>query len=1667
MASDHGLVHHLFARQAARTPDAVALVCGDTSTTYRELDERADRLAAHLEENGVRPGDIVGVVVDRGPEMVVAILAILKASAAYAMLDPEYPVARLNELIEESRLGVLVTRTAAEAVRHESAIRCVALADLPVDGPVLPPRVQGGPAGAPACVMFTSGSSGRPKAVVTSHRALLATLVGQDLALTSSAVWLQWSPVSWDAFALELWGALLFGGKCVLYQGNRPDPAVLAGLVRQHGVTNLYLSASLFHLVVDEYPEMFDGLRRLTVGGEAMSPVHAGKALHRKPDLALYNGYGPVEATVFVTQHEVAAQDTTGRFVSLGQPLTAKRLYLLDEELRPTPDGEVGEVYAAGEGLADGYLGRPGYTAERFVADPFGAGGERMYRVGDLARRHPDGRLEFVGRADHQVKIRGFRVDPAEIEGVLLDLPQVVRATVVVREDRPGDRRLVAYVVSDVDEPGRSTAVELLREQTQTRLPDFAVPSAFVVLDAFPLTPNGKLDRSALPAPEGPVVGSRLPRTEHETLLCELFATVLGLPEVGVDDDFFALGGHSLLLAKLVSRLNRCFGVNLTARAVFEAPTVAALAALVAAGDGWEELSPGPVPVERPDRMPLSFAQSGFTFLDSAGAGSAYHTPVLLRLTGVVDHTALVEALSDVVERHEALRTVFPVVGGERVQQVLSEHASRLDFESVTVRSEALDALVSEFVERAFDLRADLPLRAMLCTVAESPARHVLLLVVHHIAIDGWSLRPLLGDLGHAYAARLRRREPGWRPLPLQYADFTLWQRGVLGAPGRPSGLLARRCEHWRQVLRDLPVRIPLPARPDPPADDDRAGVEERRLTPEEHGRLLALARDHRCTLFMVLQAALSIVLNRFGAGTDIPVGTVVAGRGEEQLDDLVGCFVNTLVLRADLSGDPTVATVLERIREVDLSAYDRDVPFAQLVDAVNPERLPGVHPLVQVMLVLQNNAPATVDLLGLSAAPVELPQPARARFDLTVQFTPAPDGSPEALDLMVAYRAAVLDREVAAAMTDALVLVLRTMPDAVEARTSELELLTTAGLDAARRTMTGAVTAIPDRQVGEIVAAQAESTPDALAVRCGEVTLSYAELLRRARRLAGRIQLATADREPVVGVCLPRSADQVVALLAVNLAGAVYLPLDPEYPSDRIRHVLEDSGARLVLTTAGTAEVPAGADVRVRTMRVDEPEPADDVPPALSPRRSDLAYLMYTSGSTGRPKGVSVSHRSLTNLVLGQRATLGVTPDDRVLQYSSVGFDASIWETYLALAAGAAVHVARSHERLGAALLGLLRDAGITVATLVPSVVSTLPADAPNLLPHLRTLVVAGEACPPVLSRSWASGRRFVNAYGPTEATVCGTLGVLEPHDPPLIGRALPNVAAYVLDDRLRPVPPGVPGEIYLGGAAVARGYHRQPALTAGRFVADPHSREPGARMYRTGDLGRVLRGGDLEYLGRADGQLKIGGVRIEPAEVEAVLVRHESVSQAAVTTRPDRSGDPRLVAYVVPSSPGSGDSAQLRRYLSASLPAAMVPDTCVFLSALPLTVNGKLDRAALPQPELRGPRAAESTPPRTALERRLAGVWSEVLDVDGIGVHDDFFALGGNSLRAVRVCAALEETETVPVTVADLLRAPSVAALAALLEQRAGSGVTATRPVIPVLPRRAGAGATRMETC
>jgi amino acid adenylation domain-containing protein len=1573
---------------------------------------------------GLRLGELrapVGVLLERGEELVGAVHAVVAAGGAYVPLEPEYPDERLAFMVRDAGVEVVVTSrelsdrvpAGVDALYVEDAERGP-LEWVPVDADAL------------AYVMFTSGSTGRPKGVGVSHRAIVNRLLWMQDAfgLDRSDRVLFKTPFSFDVSVWELfWPAMAGAGMVIARPGGHRDSAYLADLIAARGVTTVHFVPSMLDVFVDEPRARPAGLRRVICSGEALSAELCERFFARFPGVELHNLYGPTEAAVDVSWH--VCRRGEGR-VPIGRPIASTRLEVLDEGMRRLPVGVPGELYLGGVQLARGYVNRPGLTAERFVPDPFCVG-ERLYRTGDLAAWRPDGEIEYLGRIDDQVKIRGMRVEPGEVAAALTDQPEVRSAVVVADEGR-----LVAYLVTGAE------GIDW-RERLRARLPEHMIPSAYVPIEAIPTTPNGKLDHTALPTPDVHAADRTeyvAPRTTVEEDLCGIWERLLGRERVGVHDDFFELGGHSLLTVRLVIRVREELGVDLPVRRCFEEPTVAGQARLVEGlqrGAALEE-----IPRLEAGPAPLSFAQERLWFIDRLDPGNpVYNVAWGEELVGELDVEALAGAFDELVDRHAALRTVLPSRDGVPFQ-ALGERRPRLAVQAVGDEEEARRIARAEARHR-FDLAAGPLARARLLRLDDR--RHHLLLTMHHVVTDRWSVTVLLRDLLALYEARLSRRTAALPELQVEYADFAAWQRGALTDDERE-----RQLEYWRARLARMPDTLELPADRPRPAMTSYAG---RRLTfgidAELTARLRELARRENATLFMVMLAGFQALLSRYTGETDIPVGTPITGRPRSELEDLVGIFVNTLVLRGDLSGEPTFAELVRRARDTALDAYAHaEVPFEVLADELVEDRRLARNPLFQVMLAFQNVPTDRVRAAGLHLETLDI-DPGVAQLDLQLFVEEYEDR----LICLLHYSTDLFDADRIERLVEHLLVLLRAAVDDPGRRLSALPLLP--GHERERLLEWNATDAeIAGASLHQLVAERAAACPDRTAVVGPDGSLSFGELERRAGCLAARLRELGVGRESRVAIFLPRGAGLFAALLAVLKAGGCYVPLAADYPAERLRYVLEDSGAELVLTDGAlAARLP---ERRPATLILDERSFEGEPFAGVAAEPDRLAYVIYTSGSTGRPKGVMVTHRGVLNLIGHLLREPGLHADDASLCLASISFDLSVSEYFPPLVRGATVVIAgdgavRDPARVGEAI----RAGSVSAVHGTPSVLEAVLEELPA---GLRWVLSGGEPLSPGLARRLSEAAdELWNFYGPTETTVWSCRArVPDGTSAPPIGRPMANTRAYVLDDAMQLMPVGVPGELYLGGAGVARGYWGRPGLTAERFVPDPFG-PPGGRLYRTGDVVRWRADGELEYVGRSDQQVKVRGMRIELGEVEAALSEHPAVRRAVVALRDDAPGGRGLVAYLDWAGE-PGDVGELRGHLRDRLPAPMIPSAFVVVGEFPMAPGGKLDRAALPAPDGAG-HGAGYVAARSAVERELCGIWERLLGRERVGVHDDFFELGGHSLLTVRLAAGIRDVLGVQLPVRRCYETPTVAGQALLVEELAAGA----EPATPI-PRRPADG-------
>jgi amino acid adenylation domain-containing protein len=1670
-------LHELIEAQVKRTPDAVALVSENEALTYRELNGRANQLAHYLRKLGVGPDAVVGVFAERSIEMVVGLLATIKAGGAYLPIDPNCPVDRLAFILGDAKpCAVLAQRNLVERLPRN--LPEIVLLDEDLVGESDADLASGARPDDLAYVIYTSGSTGQPKGAMNTHRGICNRLLWMQEAygLRADDRVLQKTLFSFDVSVWEFFWPLLSGARLIVARpGLHGDSRYLADTICEHSITTLhFVPPMLAAFLQDEDARRCTSLRRVICSGEVLPFESQERFFATLPKAELYNLYGPTEAAVDVTFWK-CQRDLGDRNVPIGRPVANTQIYILDPTMQPVPTGVAGELHIGGVQLARGYLARPKLTAEKFVLNPFGEG--RLYKSGDLARYRADGVIEYIGRIDHQVKLRGFRVELGEIEAVLEKHPGVRQCIALVVGNRSEfDKRLAAYVIASC------ISVDELRRHAQNNLPDYMVPSAFVFLDQLPLTANGKIDRQALPelvATRGEKVFIG-PRDRLEAQLVGIWESALGIQPIGVTDDFFEIGGHSLLAVQVVNELNALTGKRLSFSVILKARTIAQLADLLNKNDLTSDApdynpTPGQIgalngrrkadnsirsfpclpQVEEADEIsifPTSFAQKRLWFLDQREPDSAaYNVPAAFRILGDIDAEALQRSFSEVVRRHEVLRTSFRLVEGYPMQCVAPARDVTLPFTDLrglepAERREQERRLITEEAWRPFDLGCGPLIRAKLLRTGD--AEHVLLTNQHHIICDDWSDEVFMRELIAAYEAFAEGRKPDLPDLPIQYADFAESQRAFL-----LDGALKDQLRYWREQLADLPLLQLWTDRPRPPSQTFSGASEPVELPTELTLALERLSKSEGATLFMTLLTAFKVLLARYTRQEDIIVGSPITNRTDSETEKLIGFFVNTLVLRTTLDGAPTFREALRRVRKTALDAFQhQEVPFDAVVEALAPERHLNRNPLFQVMFVMLQAGPKTRAMRDLRLVPIEIEQ-RTAKFDLTMSLYHGPDGLRGSLNYNVDLFDAATIRRMAGHFRT---LLLGIVADP-EARISELPMCTAGESEQINLEWNRTETDFPhNASIDEFFENQAARRPEAIAVEDEATRWTYRELNQRSNQIAHRLRQAGAKAESLVGICMERSAHAIAGMLAILKAGGAYAPIDPAYPAERRSLMLE--GVPLLLTTTKFAgEFAHGA---ARVICIDDEcvlQASGENLPRLSNGES-LAYVIYTSGSTGQPKGVAVTHRGVIRLFCNTNFLM-IEESDVVAQTLNVCFDAAVQEIWGALLNGARLAILDKETILSPPRLHQeLERRGITVLTPTRALFNLMAHEAPGSFAKLKYVVLGGEAADP---RSVAAVLRhgppkhLLNAYGPTEASVAATC--MEIREVPTgarsisIGRPISNTSIYLLDGRRNLVPIGVPGEIYIGGAGVARGYVGAPQLTAERFIDNPFSKEPGARLYKTGDLARWLPDGTLDLIGRADTQVKIRGFRIEPNEIEAVLKQHPEARDAVVVLQGGASAEERLVAYVA-GERSRLNATELRDFLKTKLPNYMLPSAVVVLEKFPLNSNGKIDRQAFPQPVLtRGERVFVG--PRDGLEAQLIAIWESALSIQPIGVTDDFFEIGGHSLLAVRMLSEIERILGKNLPLATLLQTPTIQTLAAALRQQDWKPTWS--PLVAIQPR------------
>ncbi|WP_222930911.1 non-ribosomal peptide synthetase [Microcystis aeruginosa] len=1676
-------IHQLFEEQVERTPDAVAVVFEGQQLTYNELNCRANQLAHYLQSLGVKPDTLVGICVERSLEMIVGLLGILKASGAYVPLDPDYPIERIIFMLEDAAVKVLLTQQELidKLPEHQAQLICLdadweLISQFSQDNPITDVQATN-----LAYVIYTSGSTGQPKGVMLSHSNLSNHMfwMQETFPLTKTDRVLQKTPFSFDASVWEFYAPLLVGGQLLIAQpGGHTDSDYLLKTIAQQQVTTVQLVPSLLQMLLEQGGiENCQLLKRVFCGGEIL-PVALQEKLLSQLNVNLCNLYGPTECCIDVTFWN-CQREMYGQRIPIGRPISNTQIYILDSNLQSLPVGIPGELHIGGAGLARGYLNRPELTQEKFIPNPFSNYPDsRLYKTGDLARYLPDGNIEYLGRIDNQVKIRGFRIELGEIETVLKQHSQVQSSVIIDQEDTSGNKRLVAYIVPQKE---TTPTPNELRQFLKEKLPDYMIPSAFVIMESLPLTPNGKIDRRALPAPEQNYERTDkfiLPRNPIEEILVTIWTEVLKVQQISINDNFFELGGHSLLATQLISRIRTNLSIEIPLRSLFAAPTIEEL------GQQIQQLQQEDLTLSAPPILPrgeqsellLSYAQTRLWFLDQLEPNSPfYNIPVALRLQGHLNQVALTQSLAEIIQRHEALRTNFVTVNGQPTQVIhtltnWTVSVINLQHLSPEEQKNAAKKLVKEQAFKPFNLANEALVRATLIVLNNN--EYWLSLCLHHVISDGWSMGVFIEELTALYNAVNQGQVSPLKPLPIQYTDFAIWQRKWFRGE-----VLENQLNYWRKQLAEAPTFLPLPTDKPRPARQSFTGAhQEFQLSLELTQKLTELSQQQGVTMFMTLLAAYGTLLYRYTGQSDILIGTPIANRNRREIESLIGFFVNTLVMRTDCSENPSFQELLMRVREMSLGAYThQDLPFEMLVEALQPERNLSHTPLFQVMFALENTPLSEVKMSGLTIDSLPL-EWGTAKFDLTLSMQNTETG----LMGVWEYNTDLFNSETVERMNGHFLTLLEGIIANPSERISQLPLLTKSEQQQLLMDWNNTQVDYPaNKCIHQLFEEQVERTPDAVAVVFEGQQLTYNELNCRANQLAHYLQSLGVKPDELVGICVERSLEMIVGLLGILKAGGAYLPLDPEYPIERLSFMLEDAQLSVLLTQQKLGETLPQHQASIICLDTDWEKIAENSQsnPENTVTPDNLAYVIYTSGSTGKPKGVLVNHSNVVRLFAATDAWYNFNSQDVWSLFHSYAFDFSVWEMWGALLyGGRLVVVPYLITRSPEAFYQLLCQEKVTILNQTPTAFRQLIQAEESLKGSfplsrgdrssttdndlsLRLVIFGGEALEinslqPWFQRHGDQCPQLVNMYGITETTVHVTYRPLSMTDldstASVIGRPIPDLQVYLLDQYLQLVPVGVPGEMYVGGAGVTKGYLNRPELTKERFISSPFEKdevipptplnkggnEP-SKLYKTGDLARYLPKGELEYLGRIDNQVKIRGFRIELGEIEALLASHPQIWETVVIVRDDATGDKRLVAYIVPQSEKTITINEIRQFLKAQLPGYMIPNAFVILDALPLTANGKIDSRALPPPESSSEPSDKYVAPRTPIEDILVTVWSEVLKVEKVGINDNFFELGGHSLLATKLVAQIRDRLKVELPLRQLFNSATLAELAQEIEQ------------------------------
>ncbi len=1631
------LIHKWFENVAKNNPDKIALEFENKELCYSELNNKANQLASYLIKQNVKVEDIIGVCVDKSFEMVIASLAVLKVGAAFVPLDPTYPPERLNYIAHDANVKMLITTNNNDEIFQNKNIPVVNIDNLKREignndkGNIELNLYEENL----AYIIYTSGSTGKPKGVMLQHKGFcnLMAQMHNDFSVHNDSSVLQLASYSFDASVAEIFMPLLIGAKLSIIKKELAiDPDKLIDYMNKKDVTHATLPPSLL-AIIDE-KKIFKGKTFVSVGDSCSWDI-----ANRFGDVVRFlNGYGPTEASVGTTWDVVNQSYKYNSLTApIGHPIGNSKVYLLDINLQQVPVGGIGEIFIGGIGLARGYFNRPDLTAEKFLPDPFtDIKGSRMYRTGDTARYLNDGTIEFIGRVDYQVKIRGFRIELGEIEAQINSLPNVKNSVVIASKDNSGNERLIAYFISDE----KNIDAEKLKNKLREKLPEYMIPYAIVLLDEFPLTPNGKIDRKNLPLPDtlNDNEITAMPRNTNEEIIANIWKDILKINQIGIKQNFFEIGGHSLLATQVVSRINESFNIQLPIKYIFEYPTIASLSKEIEKykSNGTNNL-PTITKVNRDINLPLSFSQKRLWFLNELKPNDpSYNITSAFKISGNLNIEILSESIKLIIQRHEILRTVFIDNHGQPAQKILDEINFEIkvkDFTNLSEKEAETKAKEIAFNEGrvVFNLAKGPLLKSTLIKLNDSNS--IMVFTIHHIIADGWSIPILIKEIAEYYNSIKTNNNVEIKELPIQYADYAYWQNLYLESDNYKTQL-----EYWKNQLAGIPPLLELPLdKPRPSVQTFNGNKISFTIEPELTSALNKISQKENVTLYMTMLSAFQLLLSKYSNQKDIVIGTPIAGRNKKELENLIGFFVNNLVIRTTFDNKLTFRKLLKQVRETSLDAYaNQDLPFEKLVEELQPERDMSHAPIFQVMFVFQNIPFDSAAINDIQLKPIEI-ETGTTTFDLSLTLSEVGNS----ISAIFEYNTDLFYEETIKRFIRHYKILLTLLVKNVKQKISKIELITKeekSKLNELNKTEKEFGTDFTvDNKFEKIVV----ENPNNIALRFSDPLkntnkkFTYKDLDKRSNQLANYIIQKGLAIEDCVGICLDRSLNLHTAVFAVLKAGGAFLPIDPYYPVERINYMIKDSNSKFIITTKDL-ERKLFQDRNEKLILIDELdfENLSDEKPDVKIESDNLAYIIYTSGSTGLPKGTMLPHKGLCNLSSVQREAFEITTGSNIMQFSSLSFDASVWETVMALLNSASLQLtSKDIISSGSELSKLLESEKITTITLPPSVLSVLEY---NELPELKTIITAGEAVSNELVSKWSKGRKFFNAYGPTETTVCASMFLCNeksyPKGPP-IGKPISNFRLYIIDENFNLVPEGVPGELCIGGIGLARGYLGKPDITADKFVPDNFSDIKGERIYRTGDLARYLPDGNIEFLGRIDQQVKVRGFRIELGEIDAQIRKLDSVVDATVIVRENSNSEKQIIAYLVLNDDTELDIQLFRNKLSKVLPDYMIPAAFVKLDKIPLTPNGKVDKAALPKPELSAmDLGVEYVEPRNEVETKLVKIAQELLSAEKIGVLDNFFMLGGHSLLATQFISYIREAFNIDLPLRQIFETPTIEGIA-----------------------------------